>query len=184
MGMDVYGENPKIHTPQPQRPETEDYNSDELQQYFSDRRKWEEENVGSYFRNNVWWWRPLWVYVAELCDDILTEEDIENGHNNSGHLIDQEKCLIIAKRLVDELRSGRVAKYKEARDRHLEGLAEEDCNLCDSTGIRNDEYVQGECNGCHGTGKKPHWDTHYPFDEENVEEFKNFVKESGGFRIN
>jgi hypothetical protein len=85
---------------------------------------------------------------------------------------------------VDELRSGRVAKYKEARDRHLEGLAEEDCNLCDSTGIRNDEYVQGECNGCHGTGKKPHWDTHYPFDEENVKEFKNFVKESGGFRIN
>ena len=107
MGMDVYGENPKIHTPQPQRPETEDYDSDELQQ-----------------------------------------------------------------------------QYKEARDRHLEGLADEDCNLCDSTGIRNDEYVQGECNGCHGTGKKPHWDTHYPFDEENVKEFKNFVKESGGFRIN
>jgi len=184
MGMDVYGENPKIHTPQPQRPETEDYDSDELQQYFSDRRKWEEENVGSYFRNNVWWWRPLWIYVAELCDDILTEEDIENGHNNSGHLIDQEKCLIIAKRLVNELRSGRVAKYKEARDRHLEGLAEEECNLCDSTGIRNDEYVQGECNGCHGTGTQPHWDTHYPFDEENVREFKNFVKESGGFRIN
>ena len=120
MGMDVYGENPKIHTPKPQRPETEDYDSDEMSQYFSDLREWQEKNPGGYFRNNVWWWRPLWVYVAELCDDILTEDDIENGHNNSGHLIDQEKCLIIAKRLVDELQSGRVANYKAARDRQLE----------------------------------------------------------------
>ncbi len=76
MGMDVYGENPKIHTPKPQRPETEDYSSDEMSQYFSDLRKWQDKNVGAYFRNNVWWWRPLWNYVTELCDDILTEEDI------------------------------------------------------------------------------------------------------------
>jgi len=183
MGMDVYGENPKIHTPKPQRPETEDYNSDEMSQYFSDLREWQEKNPGGYFRNNVWWWRPLWNYVAELCDDILTEEDIENGHSNSGQLIDQEKCLVIAKRLVDKLQSGEVAKYKAARDRHLESLPQEDCDLCDATGVRNDAVVQGECNACRGKGTKPPWDTHYPFDEENVEEFKNFVKECGGFTI-
>ena len=183
MGMDVYGENPKIHTPKPQRPETEDYDSDEMSQYFSDLREWQDKNPGGYFRNNVWWWRPLWNYVTELCDDILTEDDIEHGHNNSGRLIDQEKCLVIAKRLVDELQSGRVSLYKEARQRHLESLPQEDCDLCDATGVRNDEYVQGECNACHGKGTKPHWDTHYPFDEENVEEFKNFVKECGGFTI-
>ena len=138
MGMDVYGENPKIHTPKPQRPETEDYSSDEMSQYFSDLRKWQDKNVGAYFRNNVWWWRPLWNYVTELCDDILTEEDIEHGHSNSGRLIDQEKCLVIAKRLVDELQSGRVTLYKEVRQRHLERLPQEDCDLCNATGVRND----------------------------------------------
>ena len=25
---------------------------------------------GSYFRNNVWWWRPLWNYCEELHGDI------------------------------------------------------------------------------------------------------------------
>jgi hypothetical protein len=21
---------------------------------------------GKYFRNNLWWWRPLWTYVEEV----------------------------------------------------------------------------------------------------------------------
>ena len=34
-------------------------------------------NKGEYFRNNVWWWRPLWNYVSVECSDIITKKDIQ-----------------------------------------------------------------------------------------------------------
>jgi hypothetical protein len=39
------------------------------------------------------------------------------------------------------------------------------------------------CNACHGKGAVPHFATHYPFSEENVQEFAAFLRECGGFRI-
>ena len=32
---------------------------------------WQQNTPGSYFRNNVWYWRPLWNFVCEVCDDCL-----------------------------------------------------------------------------------------------------------------
>jgi len=29
---------------------------------------------GEYFRNNVWWWRPLWDWTYEQCQDIITQK--------------------------------------------------------------------------------------------------------------
>jgi len=37
--------------------------------------------VGKYFRNNIWWWHPLWNYVQEVAPH-LTEG--VNGHFNDG----------------------------------------------------------------------------------------------------
>ena len=34
---------------------------------------------GHYFRNNVWFWRPLWQLICEECDDILTKKQMERG---------------------------------------------------------------------------------------------------------
>ena len=31
----------------------------------------------TYFRNNIWGWRPLWNYVNETCD--LSDEDFNMG---------------------------------------------------------------------------------------------------------
>jgi|TARA_Y100000034_G_C6901063_1_gene416776 hypothetical protein len=33
------------------------------------------------------------------------------------------------------------------------------CELCNSTGIRKDKFVDGPCNGCNGTGTKTLWPT-------------------------
>ena len=52
-----------------------------------------------------------------------------------------------------------------------------------ASGVRDDENVKGECNGCSGTGEKENFAKHYPFDEENVKEFRDFVRDSGGFEI-
>ena len=186
MGMDVYGVNPQTTTEQPTQPESENYESDEWKAYFEARRKWEQENPGPYFRNNVWYWRPLWDYVYSLCDDILTETDHQSGHYNDGHLIDADKCEVIANRLAVQLLNGGVTEFKEDRQKYLDELPLKKCDTgsCNGTGQRDDEFVKGECNGCGGTGEQKDSETHYPFEEDNVREFHSFVKNCGGFRIN
>ena len=109
--------------------------------------KWEAENPGVYFRNNVWHWRPLWDYVCLACGDTMTTSDLEAGHYNDGHEIDADQCAVIVERLEFLLKIGAVAKYEV--ERKTQDKESED----------------------------------YPFDEENVIEFVNFVKHSGGFKI-
>ena len=185
MGMDVYGVNPQTTTEQPTEPKSDDFGSDEWSAYFEARRKWEQENPGTYFRNNVWYWRPLWDYVYSLCDDILTEDDHQSGHHNDGHLIDADKCEAIASRLASELLNGGVTKFKDDRQEYLDNLPLKKCDTgsCNGTGQRDDKYLKGECNGCGGTGEQKDHETHYPFDEDNVREFHSFVKNCGGFEI-
>ena len=184
MGMDVYGVNPKTITEQPTKPETENYDSDEWSAYWEARREWEQENPGTYFRNNVWWWRPLWAYVNEICNDVLTEEDLDNGHSNSGHLIDEAKCKIISERLAHELTLGKVTEYKEERQELLDNLPNQPCSTCEGSG-KGAHYSAGKdtCHTCEGTGEREHFDKGYPFNEDNVRKFETFVRTSGGFRI-
>ena len=33
-----------------------------------------EKEWGEYFRSNVWWWRPLWDYTAEI-DRFYAEQN-------------------------------------------------------------------------------------------------------------
>jgi len=176
MGMDVYGLNPT--TTAPARPEHDDFDSEDWKAYFDG-----QSLSGQYFRNNVWWWRPLWDYVANLCSEVISEEDFNAGHNNSGHVIGKEQCEYIAKALAKELLNGGAEQYKKDYEKELSELPLEECTLCDGTGQRDDEYVQGECNGCDGKGERKNFDTSYPFDVDNVREFHSFVKNCGGFEI-
>ena len=57
---------------------------------------------GHYFRNNVWYWRPLWQLICEECDDILTEEQMASGSYNDGVEVSAEQAMKIFKRLVDK----------------------------------------------------------------------------------
>ena len=54
---------------------------------------------GEYFRNNIWYWPELWTLVTNICDDILTQEQIVEGFTNSGTTIDLEQSLAIAETL-------------------------------------------------------------------------------------
>ena len=138
---------------------------------------------GEYFRNNVWWWRPLWVYVCEACSDILTEEDMNAGHFNDGYKIDAEKSRRIAARLGALIKEKKVLQYSDEYNSELESLPDEKCDLCKSTGERHDKYVDGQCNVCAGRGKVRPSDTWYPFKVENIKEFAKFCRASGGFEI-
>lgn len=138
--------------------------------------------TGNYFRNNVWWWRPLWDYCLEVSE--TAREKVGNrGHFNDGAGLDAEDALKLASELEVEVMLGNTAEYAAARTMHLDRLPLEDCDLCHATGTRNDAIVQGTCNKCGGRGKVPQWETNYPFSLENVQEFIAFLKDSGGFEI-
>ena len=146
MGFDLYGMNPTINKKYPPKYNKilKKYGKDGMinwkkdipekvkDEYFELKDKYQEDNPGDYFRNNVWWWRPLWQFVCASCDDILTEKDMERGNYNEGHKISKTKATRIAKRLSKYLADGTVDKIdkKNALERaeaiaHNETVQEE-----------------------------------------------------------
>lgn len=138
---------------------------------------------GNYFRNNVWGWRPLWHYVSNTCGDILSDNDIRSGSFNDSHRITKGKADKIAKRLQQHIDEGHAQAWVEKYEENRRNTPLVKCDLCNGTGKRDDEFVQGTCNGCHGKGKTEPILTWYPASLENIQEFADFCKESGGFRI-
>ena len=183
MGFDLSGMNPNITTPEPDLPPFPERTDKDWEKYHD----WQEENCGVYFRNNVWWWRPLWMFVSEACSDILTDKDIEGGSWNDGHRISKTKADKIAKELFRLIETDQVKAYESMYKKDLDSLEQVDCEICDATGKRQEPPKTGagdrECNGCNGTGKTDDWAKSYPFSEDNVREFANFCANSGGFTI-
>ncbi len=157
--------------------------------------------AGEYFRNNVWWWRPLWQYCTQTAPD-LTEG--VSGDTNDGDGLDAAGANELGRRLQDELDSGRCALYAAERDHARSGIVRERCGLCDGTGVRRDAVgvangmperpldeatsiilgrASGWCNGCGGEGERDGWELAYQFSTENVAAFAAFCSSSGGFRI-
>ena len=184
MGFDLHGEGP-FNPPKEEEDIWKNKNFEKREQYFIELRKYERDNPGYYFHNTVWLWRPLWNLITNLCEDILTLQDIEGGMYNDFHLIGKAKSKRIAKRLSDSMKKGDVQKWAQEREQHLEDLPLVECNICDGKGYRNldDSKVSRVCNGCQGKKVRPHFDHHYVFELTNVERFIKFCKHSGGFRI-
>ena len=149
MGFDLSGLSPNIARPQPKLPPM----TDRTNKHWEEYHEWQDENCGVYFRNNVWWWRPLWTFVVSTCDNILTDKDIEQGTWNNGHKISKTKATKIAKKLFRLIKNGDVKTYESERDRFQKGLSDDN------------------------------WNKSYPFSEDNVREFANFCANSGGFTI-
>lgn len=172
MGMDVIGVNPK-------------------------------NEVGEYFRNNVWWWRPL----ADFCIKNYASKvgfDGEGWGWNDGNGLNDEQSLHLAKLIRHDLANGSVESYARHYNEWRASLPREACEFCDCTGIRTDKVgvemgmpdkelspevqilvgrTHGWCNGCDGIGTRESWESQYPFSEENVREFADFLEGCGGFEI-
>ena len=178
MGFDLYGENPKMRKPADKFPvygkyvdmgfpeKQKVFKKDEALQsmYYKEMSEYEEANPGFYFRNNCWWWRPLWNYVCENCQDFLDDDDCEAGGYNDGKIINQRKAGKIAKRLNFMLDEGIVKEHEVMHE--AERLAAKENNK--GKEIDDEGYM---------------WGASYPFCEDNVREFANFCAESGGFSI-
>lgn len=119
---------------------------------------WVENTPGIYFRNNVWWWRPLWNYVCNNCDDILSEKDMTSGGFNDFHKISKTKAIKIANRLDKLIEKGEVAKYADKYEKKRQELKDSDDKEVSFLGS-------------------------YPFNVDNVKNFAEFARFSGGFTI-
>ena len=138
MGMDVYGIKPKQNKPMSDFPVYHKYKMMEKQdtaenesiegfkqkwkeldadhdlreQYWKESTDYETVNVGHYFRNNCWWWRPLWNYCYAIADDIISEAVWDNGHSNSGAGLNAEDAERLGKRLLNHIDTVECIKYQ------------------------------------------------------------------------
>ena len=157
--------------------------------------------VGAYFRNNVWYWRPL----AQLCLTMAPEicAPCEHWQSNDGDGLDGSGAEALATVLRKRLEDGTIARYVAARDKHLAEMADEACTLCSGTGVRSDAIGRehgmpakvihedghprdgqtGWCNACEGRGQRRPFEANYPCAVENVAEFADFLAACGGFEI-
>lgn len=116
MGFDLHGLKPQENTKKPEiliKHSSGWLIEDEAiqREWYNAYEKWENENPGVYFRNNVWFWRPLWMYVCASCQDILTEKDMSKGSYNDGHKISKTKSKKIAARLRKMIKNLEVKMF-------------------------------------------------------------------------
>jgi hypothetical protein len=111
--------------------------------------------TGEYFRNNVWYWRPLWNYCEAVAPELT--KLVKYAQTNDGDGLKEKESILLSKLLSNEVESGRTAEYEAEYYKEQAKLP-----LVDN---------------------KPDWSTNYPFSVENVKKFAEFLQYSGGFSI-
>ena len=147
-------------------------------------------DAGKEFRNNSWWWRPLWGYCEQVAPDLTSK--VVYGQSNDGDGLNGKDSKDLAARLREEISSGRCAKFAAEYEAERKAIPPERCQWCHGTGKRKDAVARANvaqmeachgCNGCGGKGVSESFDAAYPFSEENVKEFADFLNDCGGFEI-
>lgn len=201
--MDVYGLNPKIKegSVKPKEIDFGKATAEEKKTYWDIENKYQEANVGVYFRANVWCWRPIWNYVYDTTD-VLTDEDHRLGHENSCHKITADKAERIGKKLMANLNDAVVKEATYKKDVEPRRKFNE---LCDKAGSYLYKNIVDKSDGLitcpgdmkiHDPANYKRWtalvqmggglqfnETSYPFSAEYIKEFANFCLNSGGFEI-
>ena len=95
-------------------------NKEIKKQYHKEWDEWESSNPGIYFRNNVWWWRPLWDYCYHIADDLISEKLWNRGHNNSGAGLNDRDAKLLGNRLLQKIREGDADMFKKLHEEQEE----------------------------------------------------------------
>ena len=73
---------------------------------------------GEYFRNNVWWWRPLWEYCEFVAPELT--DMVEHGYSNDGDGLDGDDARKLGNALRKALRKGETAEYIAKRQEFID----------------------------------------------------------------
>ena len=198
MGFDLYGMNP--YNPNKAIKPEMDWDSqptrEETDKYFKEKSKYQKEVVGDYFRNNVWWWRPLASYVIKYTG-CIDESDHEYWSENGGHEVDDETAKQIHNQLQVLIESGHTQKFQDdyekerlKAEKHNDKVEKELEKFCKSvekklgkTNLAPADFPKADHDEWERIYHKRKWSASYPFSVENVKEFAEFCRFSGGFKI-
>ena len=198
MGFDLYGLKPKIKKDSV-RPPAIDWNKctdKEKKKYFKISNQWETDNVGIYFRNNVWWWRPLADLVEKLCF-FLDDKEKEHLHHNGGYQYDEATAHRIADALEAFVKSSvakrtviahnKARKKAEAHNKKVSlKLKALDMDAIARTGnkkIAPCDYPKDLHDKWENIYREHDHTASYPFSLKNVKEFVKFLRQCGGFSV-
>ena len=198
MGFDIYGMNP--YNPNKAVKPTIDWDSrptrKQTDKYFKKKSKYQEEVVGDYFRNNVWWWRPLASYVIKFTG-CIDESDQVAWSENGGHEVDDQTAKQIHNQLMVLIESGHTKKfeddYEKERlkaekhndkvDKKLEKFRKSVEKKLGKPNLAPADFPKADHDEWERIYNKREWNASYPFSVENVKEFAEFCRFSGGFKI-
>jgi len=193
MGFDLTGLNPKNLTVKEPKREDNFYEQTEKQQlsYFDKLAKYQDQ-TGTYFRNNCWWWRPLAEYVIRFTG-VVSEDDAVSWGFNDCHEVSKEDAEMIAQQLNHLIATNHTKDYEttynklvvEAEKFNVEVQKEIDTlnNLPRNKDLAPIEYNKKDKAEWDRLYKKQKSIANYPFSVKNVKEFSEFCKNSGGFTI-
>ena len=198
MGFDLYGMNPNIKKDSVRPPAIDWKHSTEKEKkkYFKISNQWEADNVGVYFRNNVWWWRPLADLVIKLCK-LLDEKQKDHLHDNGGYEYNEATANYIADTLEAFVKSP-VAKRSEIEHRKemkkawlhnkkvnvkLKALEIEAIARTGNKKIAPCDYPKDLHDKWENIYREHDHTASYPFSLKNVKEFVKFLRQCGGFSV-
>ena len=148
----------------------------------------------TYFRANVWSWRPIWKFVTDHCSEILTESQLMRGNYNDFVCITGVQSLALAEKLqslIDdetvnhvtseyEIERKKQVKVQEIIMKALDKWTEEQGASCGND-LKDENHELWEVM-YHKI--KYNSDASYPMSVENIQEFADYCKESDqGFKI-
>jgi hypothetical protein len=80
---------------------------------------------GEYFRNNVWWWHPLWTYCCYTCPELANK--VESGHDNSGDGLDAVDSRRLGFLIQESITTGAAQEYVDEYNKDTATLPDEPC---------------------------------------------------------
>jgi hypothetical protein len=197
MGFDITGLNPKnLHLQEPKRPDNLFELSKEEQEKYFDKREEYTSQSGTYFRNNVWWWRPLADYVLRFTK-VIPENEHEHWGYNDCYEVSQENAEMIGQQLDHLIKSGHCKAYAdkfekqrlkiEKQNDKIEKQLDKFCKSVEKklgkTNLAPNEFPDQYKRKWDQLYDKKNFNGNYPFSVDNVKEFSEFCKNSGGFTI-
>ena len=147
---------------------------------------------GEYFRNNVWWWRPLAQYIITYTG-CVSEKDAERWAYNDGHLVNCDEAKAIAKQLKHLIKTGHAKKHWEVFEKERKKAETFNEKVQKELKVFEEKMGKDKAPNDYSEKDKKKWDSiyekklwsaSYPFSLSNVKGFADFCEDSGGFTIN
>jgi hypothetical protein len=197
MGFDITGLNPKnIEINEPERPDNFFELSQKEQDKYFEKRELYLNQSGTYFRNNVWWWRPLAEYVLNYTK-VIPEHEQESWQYNDCTEVSKQNAEMIAQQLDHLIKIGhtkqfekdyektrkKIEKHNEKVEKELETFSQSVKKKMKNDNLAPKDFPEEDHKKWEEIYNKRNSSGSYPFSEENVKEFSEFCKNSGGFTI-